>query len=264
MPHLYEQRPYILLSNDDGIQSLGLLALREALQQVGEVAVVAPEHNWSAAGHTKTLHKPLRADELHLPDGSRAVVTSGSPSDCVALALLGLLERRPDLVVSGVNLGANVGHDLTYSGTVAAAMEAVIWGITAIAISLDTYDVGRYELAARFAAHLARRLLNERPAKPMLLNVNVPALPEDRIRGVRITRLGQRLYRDALVTRHDPRGRPYYWIGGEPPSGMPEEGTDIGALLEGYVSITPLRLDLTDHRAIAQLTSWGLELPGGQ
>jgi len=257
-----QQRPLILLSNDDGAYAPGLLALRAALERVAEVVVVAPEHNWSAAGHAKTLHKPLRVSRVELPDGAPALVTSGSPSDCVTLALLGLLDRRPDLVLSGVNLGANVGHDLTYSGTVAAAMEAVIWGITSIAVSLDSHEARHVGVAAEFARILARRVLEETLPCPMLLNVNVPALGAEDIRGVRITRLGQRIYRDALVKRQDPRGRPYYWIGGEAPSGKPEEGTDIGALSEGYISVTPVRLDLADYEGIARLESWSLDYPG--
>jgi len=255
------QAPLLLVTNDDGVYAPGLLALVHALEPLGEVVVLAPEHNWSAAGHTKTMHKPLRVGEVTLPDGTRALAASGSPSDCVALALLGVLERPPQLVLSGINLGANVGHDLTYSGTVAAAMEAVIGGVPGIAISLDTYEPADYTVAARFAAHLAGQVLREAPPQPLLLNVNVPALPEEEIRGVRVTRLGRRIYRDALDVRRDPRGRPYYWIGGEPPSGHAEPGTDIGALAEGYISVTPVRLDLTDHEQIARLESWALGFP---
>ncbi|NLD71981.1 MAG: 5'/3'-nucleotidase SurE [Chloroflexi bacterium] len=256
-----EQRPLLLVTNDDGVYAPGLLELRRALEPVGEVAILAPEHNWSAAGHTKTMHKPLRVNEAQLSDGSPALVASGTPSDCVALALLGILDRQPDLVLSGINLGANVGHDLTYSGTVAAAMEAVIWGVPGLAISLDTFEPASFAVAARFAAHLADHVLRERLPYPLLLNVNVPARPAERIAGVRITRLGRRIYRDALVTRRDPRGRPYYWIGGEPPSGHAEPGTDIGALAEGHISVTPVRLDLTDHEQIARLESWALTFP---
>ncbi|NLD44372.1 MAG: 5'/3'-nucleotidase SurE [Chloroflexi bacterium] len=248
------RRPLLLVSNDDGVFAPSLPALRAALEPVGEVAIVAPEHNWSAAGHTKTLHKPLRVNEVLLADGHTALAASGSPSDCVALAMLGIVERRPDLVISGINRGANVGYDLTYSGTVAAAMEAVIWGVAAIAISLAAYEPETYEVAARFAAFLAERLLREERPYPLLLNVNVPAAEE--IREVRVTRLGQRIYRDALVKRLDPRGRPYYWIGGEPPSGHPEPGTDIGALADGCISVTPVRLDMTDHDQVARLASW--------
>jgi len=254
-----EARAYLLISNDDGVHAPGLLALKKALTSLGEVAVVAPERNWSASGHTKTLHKPLRVDSVRLEDGSPAMATSGSPSDCVALSVLGLLDRKPDLVLSGINTGANVGYDLTYSGTVAVAMEAVIWGIPAIALSLDGDGSEGFDRAARFAAGLATLVLEADLTRPMLLNVNVPGLPSREIKGVRVTRLGRRVYRDALVRRKDPRGRPYYWIGGDPPIGQPEQGTDIGALNEGYISVTPVRLDLTDHDEIPRLHSWGLD-----
>lgn len=259
-------RPYILLTNDDGIAAPGLLALAQALGDMAELAIVAPEHNWSASGHSKTMHKPLRVRPARLANGAEALMASGSPSDCVALALLGLLERRPALVISGINQGANVGHDLTYSGTVSAAMEAVIGGVPAMAVSLDSSDDARFEVAATFAARLAMALLANEPERPLLLNVNVPALPQEQIRGVLVTRLGQRVYRDALVKRTDPRGQLYYWIGGDPPEGIPEEGTDIGALAQGYVSVTPVALDLTDHDALAVIRGWALDLwppPGG-
>jgi len=186
------------------------------------------------------------------------MATSGSPSDCVALGLLGLLERKPDLVVSGINLGANLGHDLTYSGTVAAAMEGVIGGVPGIAASLDSYEAEDYGTAARFVACVAKRLLEARLEEPLLLNINVPALPRGDIRGVQITRLGRRLYRDALIRRTDPRGKSYYWIGGEVPAGIPQTGTDIGALAEGYISITPILLDLTDYAKLPFLRTWDL------
>ena len=252
------RRARVLLTNDDGVHAPGLLALAERLGELADVAIIAPDHNWSAAGHGKTMHKPLRVWPAELANGFSALMTNGSPTDCVALGLLGLLEDRPDLVVSGINLGANVGHDLTYSGTVAAAMEGFIGGVTAIAASLDTYEVEDFCTAAHFVAGLTRYILDARLNEPLLLNVNVPALPEKDIQGVRVTRLGRRVYRDALVRRVDPRGRSYYWIGGEPPVGIPEKGTDIGALAEGYVSITPLSLDLTDHSKASLLRTWEL------
>ena len=256
--------PRILLTNDDGIHSSGLLALAQELRGLADVTIIAPEHNWSAAGHTKTMHKPLRTQSVLLADGTDGLATSGSPSDCVTLGLLGLMRPAPDLVVSGINLGANVGHDLTYSGTVAAAMEAAIGGVDAMAVSLDTYDAAEYERSrgavARVAVRLARHILRAHAPTPILLNVNVPARPGEGIRGVQITRLGRRIYRDALVERRDPRGRSYYWIGGDPPGGVPDSGTDIGALAEGYVSVTPLSLDLTDHAALDELREWDLGL----
>jgi 5'-nucleotidase len=258
--HPTDSRPYILLTNDDGIMAPGLLALAQAVGRIAELAIVAPDHNWSASGHSKTMHKPLRVMPAQLSNGTPALMTTGSPSDCVALALLGVLERTPDLVISGINQGANLGHDLTYSGTVSAAMEAVIADLPAIAVSLDSYETTDFEVAADLAAHLAEQVLENKLTRPLLLNVNVPALPREQIRGIKITRLGQRIYRDALVRRSDPRGQVYYWIGGEPPAGVAEEGTDIGALNEGYVSITPVALDLTDREMIETISGWQLEL----
>ncbi len=255
-----DTRPYVLLTNDDGVMAPGLLALAQAVGRIAELAIVAPDHNWSASGHSKTMHKPLRVMSTQLGDGTPALMTTGSPSDCVALALLGVLERTPDLVISGINQGANMGHDLTYSGTVSAAMEAVIADLPAIAVSLDSYESTEFEVAADLVAQLARQVIECELPHPLLLNVNVPALPREQIRGIKITRLGQRIYRDALVQRSDPRGQVYYWIGGEPPEGVAEEGTDIGALSEGYISVTPVALDLTDRDALETLRGWNLKL----
>jgi 5'-nucleotidase len=251
--------PHILVTNDDGVGAPGLLALQKALQEVGEVTVFAPDHNWSAAGHTRTMHKPLRVNQATLLDGTPVYTTTGAPSDCVALVVLGLLDHQPDLVVSGINQGANVGHDITYSGTIAAAMEAVISGIPSLAVSLDSYQSQDFACAAQFAARLVRLVLERGLPPSTFLNVNVPAVPQNEIAGVKITRLGQRVYRDKLVERQDPRGRDYYWIGGEPPGGVPDEGTDIWALANNYVSITPLHLDMTEYQTMEQLRRWGLE-----
>lgn len=249
----------ILVTNDDGVDAPGLLALQQALQKVGEVTVFAPDHNWSAAGHTRTMHKPLRVDQMTLPDGTLAYTSTGAPSDCVALVILGILEHQPDLVVSGINQGANVGHDITYSGTIAAAMEAVIFGIPALAVSLDSYENQDFACAARFVARLVKLVLERGLPPNTFLNVNVPAVPQTEVAGIKITRLGKRVYRDTLVERQDPRGRNYYWIGGEPPGGVPEEGTDIWALANNYVSITPLHLDMTQYQMMEELRRWGLE-----
>ena len=237
--------------------SPGLLALAQALRALGEVSVLAPDHNWSASGHVKTLHRPLRAWSVTLADGSPAMTTDGAPSDCVALAVLGLIERPIDLVISGINPHANVGHDVTYSGTVMAAMEAVINGVPGLAISLDSpvvpSSVEAYHGAADVARRLAERLLSHPLPAGVLLNVNVPNLPAEAYRGISLTRQGLRLYRDALVRREDPRGRPYYWIGGEAPTGILEPGTDLWALSQALVSITPLQLDLTSYPALEAL-----------
>ncbi|MDD3824965.1 MAG: 5'/3'-nucleotidase SurE [Anaerolineae bacterium] len=253
---------HILLTNDDGIQAPGLRALLEALRPLGRVSVFAPDHNWSAAGHTKTMHKPLRVARFALPgiegDEVEAYTSTGAPSDCVALALLGLLPDRPDVVVSGINQGANLGHDVTYSGTVAAAMEAAIFGLPAVAVSLDSYESQEFGLAARVGAGVVAKVQEHGLPAGTLLNVNVPPLAPGELAGTAVTRMGRRVYRDVLVDRRDPRGRPYYWIGGEPPSGHLDEGTDIWAVAQGYVSITPIHLDMTAHDLIPNLEAWSL------
>lgn len=254
---------HILVTNDDGIHAPGLLALAQGIRELGDVTVLAPDRNWSASGHVKTMHRPLRVREVTLADGSKALTSDGAPSDCVALAVLGVVTRPIDLVVSGINPHANLGHDVTYSGTVTAAMEAVIWGIPGIAVSLDSPEnhLGALEYgpAARIACRVAERVMENRLPDGVLLNVNVPYCDEDEIQGLRMTRQGLRVYRDALDERKDPRGRSYYWIGGEAPTGVPDEGTDFGALGEGFVSITPLHLDLTAHEAKQKLQPWLLE-----
>jgi 5'-nucleotidase len=250
--------PNILITNDDGCQAPALPALARALSCLGEVTVFAPDHNWSAAGHTKTMHKPLRISESSLPDGTPLYVTTGTPSDCVGLALLGVVPTQPDLVISGINQGSNLGHDITYSGTVAAAMEAAVYGIPAIAASQDDAgDIqGDLEFAVKVVTGLARQVLAAGLPRNTFLNVNFPALPPAQVRGIRVTRLGRRVYRDVLIRRLDPKGRPYYWIGGDPPGGEPDDGTDIGALAGGFVSVTPLNLDMTDAALMAQLMDW--------
>ncbi len=251
---------HILVTNDDGVNAPGLQALAQEMRSLGQVTVLAPDRNWSASGHVKTLDRPLRVKEVILADGSQALAADGAPSDCVALALLGLLPGAIDMVVSGINPYANLGHDVTYSGTVTAAMEAAIWGVPGVAISLNASENDPppldYEPAARRARQIVALVIENKLPKGSLLNVNVPYLPDEKINGFKITRQGLRVYRDLLVSRKDPRGRPYYWIGGEAPTGVPEDGTDFGALAEGYVSITPLHLDLTAHQVLAELQGW--------
>jgi len=251
---------HILLTNDDGIGAPGLLALRQALAPLGKVTVVAPSRNYSAAGHRKTMHKPLRIDETQLSDGSPAWVCSGAPSDCVALALLGFVKEKVDVVVSGINPHANLGQDVTYSGTVTAAIEAVIAGVPGVAVSTEASAPPNYAPTAQVAAYVVQAVAQYGLPPNILLNVNVPP-PAEMRGGYRITRQGMRLYRDELVERLDPRGRPYYWIGGEMPSGIMEEGTDFWALERGYISITPLQLDLTAYQAMAALGQWKISLP---
>jgi 5'-nucleotidase len=253
---------HILVTNDDGVHAPGLLALVQEMKKVGQVTILAPDRNWSASGHVKTMERPLRVKETQLADGTPALASDGAPSDCVALALLGLITEKIDLVVSGINPNANIGHDVTYSGTVTAAMEASIAGIPGLAFSLDRAPESTHEPdyapCARIAARLVQQLAGQKSIGDVLLNVNVPGLPEDQIKGIQITRLGMRIYRDELVSRLDPRNRPYYWIGGEFPIALPENGTDAGALQAGYVSVTPLSLDLTDDKGLDRLRSWNL------
>jgi 5'-nucleotidase len=251
---------HILVTNDDGVTAPGLLALVQEMRKAGEVTVLAPDRNWSASGHVKTMDRPLRVKEVVLADGTPALATDGAPSDSVALALLGVVKEKIDLVVSGINPNENIGHDVTYSGTVTAAMEAVIGGVPGIAISLHSPEekplLLDYSTAAVVARQVAEKVMAEGMPKGVLLNVNVPYLKMDEIKGLMITRQGLRVYRDALDARKDPRGKPYYWIGGEAPTGVVEEGTDFGALSAGYVSITPLQLDLTACDVMEKLREW--------
>lgn len=251
---------HILVTNDDGVNAPGLLALAQEMRRLGDVSILAPDRNWSGGGHVKTLGRPLRIHTVTLADGSLAYASDGAPSDCVALATLGFFKKKVDLVVSGINPQPNLGHDVTYSGTVTAAMEAVIWGVPGLAFSLASEkdhlaDLDYYP-AARLARQISEMVIEHGLPHGILLNVNFPYLPENAIQGMLITRQGLRVYRDRLDRRVDPRGRDYYWIGGDAPTGLPEEGTDIGALAKGYVSITPLQLDLTAYGGIAALERW--------
>jgi 5'-nucleotidase len=250
----------ILVTNDDGVTAPGLLALVQSMRKLGNVFILAPDRNWSASGHVKTLDRPLRVKEVRLADDSLAFTSDGAPSDCVALAVCGYLSEKIDLVASGINPYANLGHDVTYSGTVTAAMEAAIWGIPAVAVSLDSPDnhlgITNYSAAAEVAAQVVEAYLKYGLPAHSLLNINVPFIPLSEIKGLRVTRMGLRVYHDKVDKRIDPRGRPYYWVIGESPTGINERGTDIGAMAEGYVSITPLQLDLTAYHLMSEMNSW--------
>lgn len=256
-------RPRILVTNDDGVESRGLLALAQALAPLGEVTVVAPDTNQSAVGHQKTLMRPLRVRERTLADGSPAWSVDGSPTDAVSLAFLGYFDHGFDLVASGINYGANLGDDITYSGTVSAAMEGVINGCPAFAISQEYYEQPDFTLAARAAAVVARNILEHGLGKGELVNVNVPACPDDACEGFEVTRLGKRVYQDELLRRVDPRGIPYYWIGGPPPSGLAVPGTDFHAVVNRRIAVTPIHLDLTGRRLLRQLRTWTWTAPDG-
>ncbi|MCK5634082.1 MAG: 5'/3'-nucleotidase SurE [Anaerolineales bacterium] len=255
---------HILVTNDDGVYAPGLLALAQAFRSLGDVTILAPDKNWSASGHVKTMHRPLRAWETQLRDGTPALTSDGAPSDCVAIAILGMVEQPIDLVVSGINPNANVGHDVTYSGTVTAAMEAAISGLPGFAYSInspiDHKGATDYSTAAEVAVSVAKQVLSKPLPEKFVLNVNIPYCRLDEIRGIAVTRQGLRIYRDALVEREDPRGRKYYWIGGDAPTGIPDPGTDFWALENRYVSVSPLSLDLTDSPMLPTIESWELML----
>jgi len=242
----------ILVSNDDGIHSEGIKALARALKRVGEVFIVAPDRERSAASHSLTLHKPLRVEKI----GPNAYAINGTPTDCINLAVNGILKKRPDLVVSGINKGGNLGDDVTYSGTVSAAMEGTLLSIPSFAISLVSISRENFDFknAARFAARLARFILKNRLPKDTLLNINVPDV--DEIKGYRITKQGKRLYGDAVVEKVDPRGKKYYWIGGDILKWEGGEDTDFKAITSNFISITPVHLDMTNYASFKELHKW--------
>jgi 5'-nucleotidase len=247
-------RPLILVSNDDGHFSDGIKALTAAMEPLGEVVVVAPEAEQSAASHAISLHRPLRIKEIR----PHWYAVDGTPTDCAYLAVNHILRgRKPDLMVSGINHGPNLADDVTYSGTVAAAMESSILGLPAIAFSLATRKGFEFGPAARFARALAQAAL-ARPLRPgMLLSVNIPS---GEIKGYRVTRLGKHTYGFDVIENVDPRGRKYYWIGGNDYAFEDVPGTDVHAVLrEGLVSVTPLQLDLTDEEMTAEVSTWSLE-----
>lgn len=248
---------HILVTNDDGIESDALGPLADALSAHGEVHVIVPETNWSGASHSITLFRPLRCRPTNLRSGQPAFMTDGSPTDCVRLAVLGFLRHKPDLIVAGINRGANLGDDITYSGTVAAAMEGLLSNIPSIAISIAAFGADiDFGPSSAFAARLARNVFERGFMPDALLNVNVPGLKARQITGVEVTRLGKRLYRDQLIERLDPYGNPYYWVGGPAVSEEAEPGTDVAAVRAGRISVTPIRLDLTGHDLIEQLGEW--------
>ncbi len=244
---------FVLATNDDGIHSPGLAALAETVSEVEPVVVVAPDRNRSAIGHALTLDSPLRAEEIR----SGVFAVDGTPTDCVNLGVHGLVGGTPKLVVSGINLGANLGDDITYSGTVCAAMEAALMGFPAIAFSLDAREFATDDLtrAAEVVDYLVRYVLAAGLPPGIFLNVNVPS---GAITGIRLTRQGKRHYGEGLVHKTDPRGRSYYWIGGGLAGFEDIPGSDCNAVAAGLVSITPLRTGLTSEAALEQLADWDL------
>jgi len=242
----------ILLSNDDGYQAPGLKALHSAISVVAEAIVVAPDRDRSGASNSLTLEQPIRASTAE--NGFLRV--EGTPTDCVHLAITGLLQEEPDMVVSGINAGANMGDDVIYSGTVAAATEGRFLGYPALAISLASPTPCHFDAAARVAVDLVQRLCERPLARDSILNVNVPDVPHEELQGMVATRLGHRHKAEPVVKSEDPRGRPIYWVGQAGAEQDAGPGTDFHAVRNGFVSVTPLQIDLTRHQALSNLTAW--------
>lgn len=246
------QRPLILVSNDDGVHAMGLKKMISELKKLGEVVAVAPERQRSAASHSITLHRPLRVARIQ----PNVYAVDGTPADCVLLAMHEILKKRPDLIVSGINHGANLGDDVHYSGTVSVAFEGGIIGIPSIAVSLAAPAKRHFAVAAKVGAMVAKRVLTQGLPTGIILNVNVPDLPAEKILGLTVTRQGKRNYGGIIVEKVDPRGRKYYWIGGDESGFEDIPESDCNAIREGKVSITPLRVNLTDESTRTRLESW--------
>ncbi len=248
-------KPLILVTNDDGVHSPGIIALFKAMKEIGDAYIIAPDRERSAVGHALTLHRPLKVEELR----ANVFSVNGMPTDCVALAIHKILPRKPDLVASGINRGANLGDDITYSGTVSAAIEGTILNVPSFAISLVGEKPFYYETAVPVAIEIAKYILDKSLPYDTLLNVNVPNVSRrDAIKGIKITRQGKRVYDNAIQDIHSPWGEKHYWIGGGKPYWETGENMDIQAVLDNYVSVTPIHLDLTNYGALEHLKStWG-------
>lgn len=249
----------ILLSNDDGYFAPGLACLAQHLAAIAEVTVVAPERDRSGASNSLTLNRPLNLRKA----SSGFYYVDGTPTDCVHLAVTGMLDTQPDMVVSGINAGANMGDDTIYSGTVAAATEGFLLGIPAIAVSMVRHDPAHYDTAGRVAAELVRRFMAETAPKPWLLNVNVPDVPYEQLQGMQVTRLGKRHKAEPVIKSSNPHGQPVYWVGAAGKAQDAGEGTDFHATSQDRVSITPLQIDLTQYGQLDAVRSW-LSAGGGR
>jgi 5'-nucleotidase len=246
----------ILLTNDDGIYADGLWSLYRALCNDYQVRVVAPDRERSAVGHGITLHNPLRVNQVNVNGGCQGWAVSGTPADCVKLAMLELLDRRPDMVISGINPGANVGVDLNYSGTVAAAKEGALYGVMSLAVSMTYSQTVHYETAADYIASLVPKLCEQPLPQGIFLNINVPNMPLNQISGARLSRQGTDLYKEVFEKRRDPRNRMYYWQGGESQPSYAYDDEDGRLLAANYISITPVRCNMTDFEALEKLKTW--------
>lgn len=244
----------ILVSNDDGVYSEGIRKLAQALKKIpkARVVVVAPLSEKSAASHALTLHRPLRVEKLS-PD---VYAVNGTPTDAIMLAVYKLLKERPAIIVSGINRGANLGEDVHYSGTVSAALEGAIMGIPAMAVSEVGMGNFRFDVAASFTVKLVKKILKHKLPQGVVLNVNVPSLPKEKIRGALFTKLGKHSYGDVIIENVDPRGKPYFWIGGDPFRFENKAGTDCQAYLDQMISITPIKVDMTDFNFLKETRKW--------
>lgn len=251
----------ILITNDDGINSTGLITLVQEISKIADVTVVAPDRERSATAHAITMHKPLRVEKVTIPDcKALGWMINGTPSDCVKLALEALLDFTPDLVLSGINRGPNLGTDVIYSGTVSAAIEAALSGVPSIALSIASHGNVCFKNAAIFTKKLCIQILNQVFPKDSLLNVNIPSIDPKAIEGVAITHLGSIRYKNSFDRRTDPRGRVYYWLAGEVVDNTDDKGSDVWAVKNNYVSITPILFDLTKYDIIENIKKWNLQI----
>jgi len=254
-----QNKPLILITNDDGIFAPGIFALWEAIHQIGEIFIAAPDTEKSAVGHAITISDPIRVEKINRKNGFSGYAVAGTPADCVKIAVRALMERQPDIVISGINAGANVGASLLYSGTVSAATEGTLLNIPSIAVSLDSLTVKDFNFAGKVAAYIVHQVLEKGLPTGTLLNVNVPAVPESIIKGYKITRQGNSHYQEGFDQREDPRGRTYYWMTGQLVEPTGSSDSDIQALNQNWVSVTPIHYKLTNEEFLPELIEWGLE-----
>jgi len=245
------RKAVILVTNDDGIHSMGIIALFKAMKEVGDAYIVAPDRERSAVSHSLTLHRPLKVEEIR----EHVYAVNGTPTDCVAIGANKILPEKPSLIVSGINKGGNIGDDVTYSGTVSAAIEGTIMGIPSFAVSVIGEKNFHFETASHYATEVARYILERSLPYDTLLNVNLPNVNKESIKGIKFTRQGRRVYDNAVQETFDPRGEKHFWIGGGTPYWEHGEDTDVQAVQQGYVSITPIHLDLTNYEALKFLNN---------
>lgn len=251
----------ILLTNDDGIYAPGLAALERELRKLGDVCVVAPATEQSGVGHSITFLSPLIAKEIYEGERHRGWAVEGSPADCVKIGVFEFCPKRPDLVVSGINGGLNAGINVLYSGTVAAAIEGAFFGLTSIAVSLEYDEHALFDKAARMARGVIEQILAQNDTRGRLFNLNLPTAAMSNPRGIRVVPMGVARYGEHFIKRQDPKGRNYYWASGDPPPPKEPHETDLSALAEGYVTLTPLHFDLTHRPMMADMHEWSLQLP---